>query len=94
MNHEDEQQRTNALEPRCLQPGEIEPERANNLNAIVSAPAYDGSGNVEAYFSKQACENCGAHLAGDRYDITYRETLEGDILEASVCQDCFVSLCS
>lgn len=66
----------------------------NYLNALVCSPVQDEAGNTEAYFSRQTCENCGDHLAGNRYDITYRETLKGDILEASVCQDCFISLCS
>jgi hypothetical protein len=66
-----------------------------SLNAIVASgvPA-DDQGTIEAFFSWSPCEECGKSLGGDRYSITYRETLDGDILEANVCEECYVALCS
>lgn len=50
--------------------------------------------SVDPFFSWEPCENCGDTLGGNRYDITYRETLDGDIFTAEVCPDCMVALCS
>ena len=67
------------------------------LGAVVASGVeqQDGQGDpyIEPYFSWYPCENCGAVLGGDRYDIQYRETLNGDLYEASICPDCYTELC-
>ena len=63
----------------------------NNLNAVVCSIANDF---IDPYFSWQPCDNCNSKLGGTRYDIIYREKLNGEILEASVCEDCFIILCA
>ncbi len=65
----------------------------SGLNAVVASAKRDESRNVEAYFSRQRCDECNSQLAGDRYDIIYREELDGELHEASVCADCYVKLC-
>lgn len=61
-----------------------------SLNSIVASPK---DWDPEPYFSWQPCENCGDPFGGNRYDIIYRETLDGEILEASVCEECYMRLC-
>ena len=62
-----------------------------SLNAVVASTTdYNCD---ESYFSKYPCDECGDTLSGDRYDISYRETLTGPIYQASVCIDCYVDLC-
>jgi len=60
----------------------------SNLNVVVASPK---DSEPESYFSWSECEHCDG-IAGNRYDIIYREELAGDIYEASVCPDCFATL--
>ncbi len=57
------------------------------INAVVASCV-----SQEPFFSWSRCESCNG-IAGDRYDVTYRETLDGEIETAAVCPDCMVDLC-
>ena len=61
------------------------------LEGVVFSPKDE---SAEGYFSWHQCENCGDKMGGNRFDIVYRETLTGPILEASVCQDCYIEFIS
>ena len=66
----------------------------NLLNALVCSPDVEEDQVVEPFFSWSPCENCNQSLGGNRYAVIYRETLDGEILHADICEDCFVDLCS
>jgi len=61
------------------------------LNAVVASPMLSES---EPFFSKGPCENCDTELGGLRYDIIYKEKINGPVHEATVCADCYCKLCS
>lgn len=64
------------------------------INFEVIPPVYNEENNFEPYFSYCDCDNCNTNLGGNRYDVTYRESLNGELYEATLCEDCFIGLCS
>ncbi|MGB2826182.1 MAG: hypothetical protein WBC49_06060 [Thermoplasmata archaeon] len=60
-----------------------------SLRAMVASPALEPN---EPFFSKGQCDECDTRLGGNRYDIIYREQLDGEVLEATVCEDCYITL--
>ena len=61
------------------------------------SPVYQGEDNdlfVEPHFSwfRAGCDGCGPCLGGNCYDVKCRDAND-DIIEISVCEDCFVELC-
>jgi hypothetical protein len=55
----------------------------------LSAKMDENDEAVETYFSWRPCEICHRNLGGDRQDcIAYHEE-SGDIVEFSVCIDCY-----
>ncbi len=60
-------------------------------NLVCCAPVDP---EADPYFSKAACDYCGSHLAGNRYDIVgHAGGTTGPVYELSVCVDCFLALC-
>ena len=72
-----------------------EDEVIGRLNAMVASAYRENDDDpIEPYFSWGGCDDCDTRLGGDRYDIVYRETLDGELLDATVCVECYVALCS
>lgn len=66
----------------------------DNLAIFTDHPKYDEDHPNEGYFSWYTCDCCNERLGGQRYDIIGLNPGDEpeDVVELSVCQDCYVEL--
>lgn len=66
------------------------------VSLFADDPRYDDMNPNEGHFSWSACDCCGDSLGGMRYDIVGLNPGDNrdEMIELSVCEDCYVELVS